>query len=487
MHKETQHTSLKRRLTGAQISMIALSGALGTGLFLGSGSTIAFAGPATVISYALAGVIALSVVWALAEMVSVYPVPGGHGAIAAVFLGKMGGYVTRWNFVVTYLFAVGAEVVATATYLQHWFVNLPLAVGTVLCSAFIITLNLATVRLYGISEYWFSMVKVIAIAVFILLGFSVILWGWPADHGSLGLTNFTSHGGFMPKGVTGIFLATCMAVFSFGGIENVSLAAAESQHPQRDIPRAAGTMIWRLLIFYVFAVSIVIGLQPWTQTVKDAGNAEASPFVKVLDDIGIAGAGHVMNGILIIAALSAANGCLYAASRAIHSLALDGMAPKFASRTSHQGSPHGAVALATVCFVTASALAIWSPNNAFMVLYGCATVGILLTWILVMLTHMRFRAKEKAQNSPRPPAYLWGAPVVNIAVIIATVAIFCGLRGLMPVSWTAGIPYMILLFGSFPILNKVRSLPYPSSVAEILRLEKLRSQTGRTAEKEKSK
>lgn len=456
------NTKLERHLTSAQISMIALSGALGTGLFLGAGSTISFAGPATVIAYALAGSVALSIVWALAEMVSAHPVPGGHGAIAAAHLGKLGGYVTRWNFAVTMLTAVGAEVTASATYLQHWFPNLDLGLGTVLCSLFIIGLNLATVRLYGTSEYWFSMIKVTAIVVFILLGLSIILFGWPSNGGAVGFTNLFDHGGFAPMGVTGILLAACMAVFSFGGIENVSVSAAESEHPERDIPRAAKTMIWRLLIFYVLAILVIVTLQPWQTTVETSGDASSSPFVKVLDSIGIPGAGHIMNAILIVAALSAANGCLYSGSRMIHSLALDGMAPAFASRTSAHGSPRGAVLLATVCFFVASALSIWSPNDAFMLLYGCATVGILVTWVMVMLTHLKFRKAWTDRGLPRPPAHLRGFPVVNVLVIAVAIAIFIALRTLMPVTWLAGIPYLVILVVSYFVLRMVRQLPEPA-------------------------
>lgn len=470
---KTHRTHLERRLTSAQISMIALSGALGTGLFLGAGSTISFAGPATVIAYILAGSLALAVVWALAELVCVHPVPGGHGAIAAAHLGKLGGYVTRWNFAITMLTAVGAEVTATATYLQHWIPQLNLGLGTVLCSAFIITLNLATVRLYGSSEYWFSMIKVTAIMAFILLGLSVILFGWPADSAPIGLHNLTDvttenglHG-FAPYGISGILLATCMAVFSFGGIENVSVSAAESEHPERDIPRAASTMIWRLLIFYVLAILVIVTLQPWTTTVANSGNADASPFVLVLDEVGIPGAGHIMNAILIVAALSAANGCLYSGSRMIHSLALDKMAPNFAARTSHTGSPRGAVLIATICFFIASALAIFSPSTAFMILYGCATVGILITWVMVMVTHLKFRKDWQKRGITPPRARLRGAPIVNWIVIIASFAIFIALYAfnLMPIAFYAGIPYIAVLIGSYFILNKLRNLPEPLELA----------------------
>ncbi len=455
-----EHTQLSRRLTSAQVSMIGLSGALGTGLFLGSGSTISLGGPATVLSYALAGSAALAVVWALAEIVSTHPVPGGHGAAAASYLGRFGGFAARWNFAITMLIAVGAEVTATATYLKFWFPGLPLAVGTILCSLFIVGLNLATVHLYGASEYWFSMIKVTAIIVFILLGAVLLFTGLPGRE-AVGLHNLTAHGGFFATGFTGMLTAACMAVFSFGGIENVSVGAAESEHPERDVPRAARTMIWRLLLFYIFALFIVVALQPWTVTAESSGEVTESPFVQVLDVVGIPAAASIMNAILIVAALSAANGCLYSSSRMIHSLALDHMAPRFASRTSLRGAPRGAVAIATMGMVIASILSLISPNAAFMYLYGCATVGVLLTWIIVMATHLAFRTKRREAGLAPATHRLRGAPLVNWLVIVASIAIFIVLHAIMPVVRYVGVPYIVTLGIAYAVLIRLRDLPIP--------------------------
>lgn len=465
--KNAQHegrTTLARQLTSAQIAMIALSGALGTGLFLGAGGTIQHAGPATVISYMIAGGLALAVVWALAELVSAHPVPGGHGTVAASYLGNLGGFVIRWNFAITMLIAVGAEVTASAKYLQRWIPGLDEGVGTILCSLFIIGLNLATVHLYGTSEYWFSMIKVVAISVFILLGAVLIFVGLP-DADPVGLSNLTEHGGFAPYGVSGILAAACMAVFSFGGIENVSVSAAESEHPERDIPRAAHTMIWRLLLFYVGAILVVVAVQPWTVTAQPLESIEQSPFVIALDAAHVSGAGHIMNAVLLVAALSAANGCLYSSSRMIHALAIDGMAPRFAARTTNHGAPRGAVLIAAAGMFVASVLAIVSPDAAFAYLYGCATVGILVTWVTTMLTHLAFRRKRNALGLPPAPARLWGAPFVPICVIAVSLAIYVALLWLMPVAWYAGLPYILIMIGAYFILARVRQLPTPRDLA----------------------
>lgn len=462
----SERTGLVRRLTSGQVAMIGLSGALGTGLFLGSGATIALAGPATIISYILAGSLALVIVWALAEMVSVHPVPGGHGAVAGAYLGRLGGYVGRWNFAIQSFIAVGAEVVAGATYLQHWFPGLNLGVGTVCCSLFVIGLNLATVRLYGTSEYWFSMIKVVAICAFILLGLSLIFFGWPSPNPPTGLSNLTSHRGFAPYGFGGILLAACMAVFSFGGIENSSAGAAESEHPERDIPRAARAMIWRLLIFYILAVGVIVTMQPWTETAAANGTIESSPFVKALDAAGISAAGHIMNFVLIVAALSAANGCLYASSRMIHSLAIDGMAPKAAAKTSHNGAPRGAVMIAAIGMVIASLLSIFATESAFQYLMGAAILGILVTWTIVLLTHLRFRSVRKKLGKPAAPARVLGAPYVNYLGIAACVCVFIALWWQIHAAWVAGIPYLICLFGSYFVLKHFRDLPEPKELPE---------------------
>lgn len=455
MGPATTHTELSRRLTSRQISMIGLAGALGTGLFLGSGATIAHGGPATIVSYLLAGLLALAVVWALAEMVVAHPEPGGYGAVAARYWGHFGGYLTRWNFAVVMLVAVGAEVTAASTYLQYWFPGLPLAVGTALCSLLIVSLNLITVRLYGASEYWFSMIKVVAIIVFILFGFSVIFRG-TATTAPTGFSNLVDYGGFAPMGVAGIVAATALAVFSFGGIENVSVAAAESANPARDVPRAARNMIWRLLVFYLLAILVVLAMQPWPETASADGTLATSPFVKALALLGIPAGADIMNGVLIVAALSAANGCLYASSRMIHSLAMDGYAVRAASQTARNGAPRVAVLIAASGMVAASLLSLLSPNGAFMVLYGCATAGILVTWSTVMWTHLKFQKGLARQGRDRPAHRLWFAPALNWIVMLSCLAIFVVLYFVLPIVWWAGVPYIIVLTASYYLVERVR-------------------------------
>ncbi|MDO5671788.1 MAG: amino acid permease [Actinomycetaceae bacterium] len=462
---DLQH-GLKRRLTSPQVAMIALSGALGTGLFLGSSKTIALAGPATVVSFILSGLCALAVVWALAEVVTVHPVPGGHGAVAASYLGPLAGYIARWNFAVTMMLAVGAEVVASATYLRYWFPDLPLWLGTALCSSVIVVLNLASVHLYGTSEYWFSMIKVTAIIVFIVLGFYLIFFGTDATE-PVGWGNLTQHDGFAPYGIMGVLSAAVIAVFSFGGIENVSVAAAESQNPRRDVPRAAHTMIWRLLIFYVFAITVVVTLQPWTQTASSDGSIDKSPFVSVLEILGVSAAANIMNAILLIAALSAANGCLYTASRMIHSLAGDNLAPRIAERTNAKGAPRTAVLFATVGMFAAAAVALFAPGEAFGWFMGVATIGILVTWVMSMLTVMAFRKRREELGLPHSPARLWLVPVIPWLIIAVSIAVYLALFKLSFPAFVMGMIYVPTLLISFQILKRMGKVKEPVNLAAL--------------------
>lgn len=441
-----ERVGLRRELTSRQIAMIGLSGALGTGLFLGSGSTIGVAGPAIVLSYVLSGLAALAVVWALAEMTVVHPVAGGFGTISASYAGRLGGWVARWNVAVTMCIAVGAEIVAATSYLQHWFPGLPLGLGTAVLGAALVVVNLATVRLYGASEYWFSLVKVVAVIAFVVLGVLLVVVGLPG-HAATGIDNLTAHGGFAPFGLTGILTGAVFALFSFGGAENVSVAAAESEHPERDVPRAARAMIVRLVLFYVLAILVVVTIQPWTVSAQGHGTVQESPFVRVLDATGVPAAADIMNAVLITAALSAANGCLFAASRMVHALALDDMAPRWFARTSPVGAPQRAVLASSIGVVLAAYLAITSPDKAFMSLFGVNVFGLMITWAMVLITYIAFRTRRAARGLPTAPARLAGGRATAAVLLLLVVAVVISLASIEPlrIGLQAGIPYLCVL------------------------------------------
>lgn len=446
--------------------MIGLSGALGTGLFLGSGSMIAEAGPGTIVSYTLTGVLALVIVWCLAEMTVIHPVPGGFGAAAHAYLGPLGGWLTRWNVAVTMCIAVGAEVVATGNYLAYWWPDLSVGVGTVLASALIVGINLATVKAYGTSEYWFSMIKVAMVVSFIVLGGLLVFVGLPGQP-AVGTGNLTAHGGFAPAGITGILVAAVMAIFSFGGVENVSVAAAESENPSRDVPRAAKAMIIRLVLFYVLAIAVVVTLRPWTVSASSGGGVLESPFVSALAMANVPAAAGIMNFVLITAALSAANGCLYSSARMLYSLSSDRMAPRFLSRTSLHGAPRAAVAVASVGMVVASVLALLFPDTAFQLLFGVLVFGLLTTWTLIASTFIRFRTIRERLALPLPPSRLLGGRVTALVTLLVCLLVYVAL-GFIPslrIALQAGIPYLLVLLAGFWLVKR-RTHQFHASVLD---------------------
>lgn len=441
-----REAGLARRLTSSQIAMIGLSGALGTGLFLGSGSMIAQAGPAIVVSYALTGLLALVVVFAMAEVTTAHPVHGGFGASSAAYVGPFLGYLARWNVAITMALAVGVEVVAAATYLAYWWPTMPLWVGVAVFSAVVIAINMAVVALYGASEYWFSLLKVVVVVAFIALGLVLILFGLPGRPAE-GLQHLTAHGGFAPHGVAGILLAAVGALFSFGGAESVSIAAAESADPVRDVPRAAKTMIARLVIFYVGAIFIVVTVIPWTVTAASSGDVKDSPFVSVLAATGLPGVADFMNLTLVIAALSSANGCLYGSTRMVHSLAVDQMAPRALAVTSAKGTPRRAAAVSCAGMVLACVLAIVLPSKVFGYFFGILIMGPALTWVYVLLTHLGFVTKRRRLGLAPSPFRLPGGRVTSAVALAVMLAVIVALAfiGDYAIAWQVGAPVTVLV------------------------------------------
>lgn len=457
---------LQRGLTSAQIAMIGLSGALGTGLFLGSGSMIKVAGPAITVSYTLTGLLVLVIVWALAEMTVTHPVAGGFGAAAHAYLGPLGGWLMRWNVGIVMCIAVGAEVVAAATYLSYWWPQFPIGLGTVAFSLLLVAINATAVKIYGASEYWFSLIKVAMVILFIVLGLVLVFVGLPGRP-AVGLSNLTAHGGFAPNGISGVLVGAVLAIFSFGGAENVSIASAESENPERDVPRAARAMVARLVLFYVLGIAVVVALQPWTAVAASDGTVQHSPFVTVLESVNIPGAATIMNLVLVTAALSSGNGCLYAASRMFHSLATDRLAPASIARTTRAGAPRNAVVLATLGMVIASVLAIVAPDTAFQTLFGILVFGLLLTWTLVMVTYVAFRRQRAQLGLPLPASRLIGGTATAGVALVAIAAAYLSLLVIPSLTfalWT-GLAYLAVLVAGYLVVRR-RVATFPPSVLD---------------------
>ena len=371
---------LTRELSRRQLTMIAIGGAIGTGLFLGSGISIALAGPAVVISYLLGAVVAFLMTLALGQMAVRHPTAGSFGVHAEIYQGPWAGYTVRWSYWLAQTIAVGEEVIASGIYARLWFPSVPLWVFVVLFSAAIVAVNALHVGAFGTFEYWFAMIKVVAILLFILFGVALL-----AGFRHASVPGAAGYVPFAPHGVSGVWLAVVMVMFSYLGTEIVAVTSGEAKDPERAVPRALRATIGRLILFYVASMALLMGLVPW----REIGLAK-SPFVQVFEMAGIPGAAWIMNLVVLTAALSSINADLYLTTRMLFSLARGGHAPAAFGRLSRRGTPLWALGACTGGMALAVVAAKLIPQNAFVVLVGIAIFGGLYAWAQIFATHLFF-------------------------------------------------------------------------------------------------
>jgi L-asparagine transporter-like permease len=427
--------------------MIAIGGAIGVGLFLGSSVTIAQAGPGVIVTYLIGALIAIVMAYALAEMAVVHPVAGSFGVYAEKYLSPWVGFTVRATYGLCQIIAIGAEVTAVAIYFAYWWPNVPASMWVVLVSAALITINALQVGNFGEFEYWFALIKVVAIIAFIVVGILFItgIGPWPA----IGLANLTQHGGFLPHGWRGIWLALTLAITSYMGVEVIAVTAGEAEDPATSIPHAMKSIVYRLIIFYVLAITVMLAMTPWNRT--GSSNINGSPFVRAFELAGIPFAAGIMNLVVITAALSSANTNLYLSTRMLFSLSRGNYAPAWLGVLSENGVPRRALALSSGGMVAAILLAVFAPKNAFLLLYGTAVAGMFYVWIAILVTHLRFRKTIGPEAEAKLPLKLPFHPWPTIAALIAMLAIS------VSTAWVSGLEYTIPTY--LPMLGLI-SLVY---------------------------
>jgi len=416
-HHQDRH--LARSLGHGQMAMIAMGSALGTGLFLGSGEAIGIAGPAVILSFAIGSLIAATIALAMGEMASRHPVRGGFGTLAARYLSPFWGYLSRWLYWIVTVCVTGAELVACAAYLAYWVPAIPIWAGILIFAAVIIAINLSSVGSFGVIEFFLSSIKVIAVFVFILVGAVLVFVGLPSQPAA-GIVELTADGGFAPMGWGAVWLALSVVMFSFGGIELLSITAAEAKDPARSIRTAARTTIVRLAFFYVAAIGIVLCLVPWQQAAGAREDVATSPFVMVFDRVGIPGAAHVTNLLVLVAALSAANANLYAGSRILHSLASDGLAPRIAAATTARKVPMVGIVASSVGLIGAAVLAFSGVGGVFNYMMSLVVFAVLMVWALILVTYVAYRRRGITGATFRMP----GGSVTAAVGLFGLLAVF---------------------------------------------------------------
>lgn len=436
----TREAGLQRHLSRRQMTMIALGGAIGTGLFLGSGFAISFAGPSVLISYAIGAVIALLLIASLAEMTVAHPGGGSFGALAEHYVHPLAGFLVRYAYWAANVLVIGTEVTAIALYMQFWFPDSPGWLWISGFSACLVIANAMSVKVFGTIEYWFSSIKVIAIMAFILLG-SYLLISAPATR-DIGFHHYVSHGGFFPKGGWGMWLAVVVALFSYLSIELIAVAAGEAENPEQAITGAFRSALLRLVIFYMLTLALVLAIVPWTRAGQDK-----SPFVTTMEALQIPGAAGVINFVILIAALSAMNSQLYAATRMMFGLARGGFAPAGLGQLNRQGVPMRALILSCVGIAIATLLSVIYQSNAFMLMMAISMFGGMFTWLMIFVTHYFFRRSRNRAGKDRLAFQMWGFPWFTLlgAGLMLALMITTAFTQEFAMTLATGIPFLIVL------------------------------------------
>lgn len=474
-NENTESKELKRGLTNRHIQLIALGGAIGTGLFLGIGPAAVLAGPSVIFGYAIAGIIAFFIMRQLGEMVVNEPVSGSFSHFAYKYWGPFAGFASGWNYWILYILVSMSELTAIGIYVQFWWPEIPLWASSLFFFLVINALNLGSVKMFGEAEFWFSIIKVIAILAMIVFGSYLLISGTGGEQATI--SNLWNNGGFFPKGwlsensgngYQGLLAAMALIMFSFGGLELIGITAAEAENPEKNIPKATNQVIYRILIFYVGALIILFSLSPW-ENITD----KSSPFVMVFEnlntiDVNLFGKtipfskiiANILNIIVLTAALSVYNSSVYSNSRMLYGLAEQGNAPKFLKQLSKNHVPIMAILVssffAAICILINKII----PESAFHVLMSLVVSSLVINWIMISITHLKYRQQKDIEKTKTLfPSFLY--PISNYICLVF-------LLGVLVIMWFTGLKisvelipiWMIFLYISYLIVkaNKKKNL-----------------------------
>ncbi|MEU9609049.1 amino acid permease [Streptomyces sp. NPDC048057] len=409
---------LSHGLKQRHLSMIALGGVIGAGLFVGSGAGIAAAGPSIVVAYALSGLLVMLVMRMLGEMSAANPASGSFSVHAERAIGPWAGFTSGWAFWTLLCVAVGIEGIGAAKIMSGWMPGTPEWAWVALFMLAFCATNLAAVRNFGEFEFWFAALKVAAIVLFLVIG-GLAIFGLLPDTDAPGTANLTGEGGFLPNGADGLIIGLLASVFAYGGLETVTIAAAESENPVRGVAKAVRTAMWRIAIFYIGSMAVIVTLVPW-----DAPEvAEKGPYVATLNHIGIPAAGEIMNVVVLIALLSAMNANIYGASRIACSLVARGQGPTFMGKT-HNGVPRTAVLASSVFGFGCVLLSYWRPDDVFMWLLNMVGAIILVVWIFIAVSQLVLRRRTEREDPSRLVVRMWLYPGLTWVALAGMLAVF---------------------------------------------------------------
>ncbi|MCC3276597.1 amino acid permease [Arthrobacter sp. zg-Y20] len=426
---------------------MALGSAIGTGLFYGSASAIQSAGPAVLLAYMIGGAAVFLVMRALGEMAVRHPVSGSFGHYASRYLGPFAGFITGWTFAFEMAIVAIADVTAFGIYMGFWFEDVPRWIWILAVVLLIAALNLMRVKVFGETEFWLSIVKVAAIIAMIVGGAAIVVFGLGLPDGANpGFETMLGSGGFFANGFWGLLASFSIVMFAFGGIETIGITAGEADNPKKAIPAAVNTVPVRILLFYVCALGILMMIFPWQDI-----NGETSPFVQIFDSLGIPAAAHILNAVVITAAISAINSDIFGAGRVLYGLAQEGQAPSSFAKISRNGVPWMTVATMAVVLLAGVVLNALLPESLFTIIASIATFATVWVWLMILLSHIAMKRDIKRRSLPASEFGVPFWPVASYAAL-AFMAFIVVLLGIIPetrVALIVGAAWIVLLFAAY--------------------------------------
>ncbi|WP_330181393.1 amino acid permease [Nocardia sp. NBC_01503] len=448
----TADEGYSRGLSPRTIQMIAIGGAIGTGLFYGAGGAIEQAGPALILAYLAAGLAIFVIMRALGELLTYRPVTGSFAEYANEFLGRFAGFATGWTYWAVWVSTCMAEITVAGKYVQYWF-DIPQWVTALVVLGIMFGLNLVSVKLFGEGEFWFSIIKVTAIIAMICIGIGVLVLGF-GHAADPTVTNLWSDGGVFPNGFNQALLALQIVVFAYVGVELVGVTAGEARDPKRTLRKAINTLPFRIGLFYVGALVVIMSVSSWRNF-----HAGRSPFVEVFEQIGIPGAAAIINFVLLTAALSSCNSGIYSTGRMLRSLAQRDEAPAGLGTLSSRSVPATGIAVSAAVMVIGVGVNYFSPEKAFGYVTSVSTMGIIFVWGIILVCHLIYRARVKAGLLPGSDYRLPGAPFTSVLALafLALVVVLLFFTESGRTALVVGVVWGILVCAAYPLLTGRRA------------------------------
>ena len=445
----SENENLSRGLKNRHVQLLAIGGAIGTGLFLGSGRSISLAGPSILFAYAITGTVCFFIMRALGELL--LSNLNYHSFVDFVhdYLGNGSAFITGWTYWFCWISLAMADLTAAGLYIQYWFPNIAQWVPSLIVLIVLLIMNLTTVKLFGEMEFWFALIKIVAILALIIIGTFMIIKGFSTDAGTSSFTNLWNNGGWLPNGIKGFVLSFQMVVFAFTGIELVGLTAGETENPEHVIPKAINNIPIRIIIFYIGALIVIMSIYPWNSI-----NPDKSPFVQVFSAVGITAAASIVNFVVLTSAASACNSGIFSTSRMVYSLAKENNAPESMKKLTPNQVPSNAIIFSAAVIFISVILNYIMPEGVFVLITSISTFCFIFIWTIIVICHLRYRKTnpELASRSKfKMPLY----PIANY-IILAFLIFVIGILALNKetrVALFVTTVWFIMLGGIYNILK----------------------------------